>query len=275
MLSGLDLFTGIGGLSLALAPWVRTAAYCEQNPYCQGVLLSRMREGSLDLAPIWDDIRTLNGNDLRRNLGIDIIFGGFPCQDLSVAGNGKGLAGERSGLFFEVERLARAIRPRFIFLENVPAIRGRGADVVAARLACLGYDARWDCLSAYDVGAPHQRERWFMLAFCDVPAFYDAPDPYSRATVLGTTGSDQTARLSRPPERCRWIRWRRAGCGRRRRRPIQIVVREATTSGGTQPCRVRSRCGPPRCRETGSRGRQAKRPTRRTRGPFRSRLVGS
>jgi DNA (cytosine-5)-methyltransferase 1 len=95
---------------------------------------------------------------------IDIIFGGFPCQDISVAGLGKGLEGDRSGLFFEIVRLARECEPRFIFLENVPAIRTRGGERVVKELASIGYDCRWTTLSAAAVGAPHKRERWFLLA---------------------------------------------------------------------------------------------------------------
>jgi DNA (cytosine-5)-methyltransferase 1 len=95
---------------------------------------------------------------------LDIIFGGFPCQDISVAGLGKGLDGERSGLFFEIVRLIRECNPRFVFLENVPAIRTRGAERVVKELASLGYDCRWTTLSAASVGAPHKRERWFLLA---------------------------------------------------------------------------------------------------------------
>jgi len=161
-MNGLDLFSGIGGLTSALMPWVRPVAYCEIDRFCQAVLLSRMADGRLPVAPIWDDVARLGAAQLPP---VDIIYGGFPCQDLSCAGNGAGLAGERSGLFFEVEGLAREIRPRFVFLENVPAIRTRGADVVVGRLAGLGYDCRWDVLSAYDVGAPHKRERWFLLAY--------------------------------------------------------------------------------------------------------------
>jgi DNA (cytosine-5)-methyltransferase 1 len=162
---GLDLFSGIGGITKALEPWVRPIAYCENDRYCQSVLMSRMRDGSLPLAPVWDDVRTLTARELSCVADRpDIIYGGFPCQDISVAGCGRGLDGERSGLFFEVERLIGAIRPRFVFLENVPAIRTRGADVVVGKLAGLGYDCRWDLLSAYDVGAPHERERWFLLA---------------------------------------------------------------------------------------------------------------
>lgn len=160
-MNGLDLFSGIGGIGIALEPWVRTVAYCERDRYAQGVLLSRMRSGDVDVAPIWDDVCSLRGSMLPR---IDIIFGGFPCQDLSVAGAGKGLAGERSGLFFEIVRLARECEPRFIFLENVPAIRTRGGERVVKELAKIGYDCRWTTLSAAAVGAPHKRDRWFLLA---------------------------------------------------------------------------------------------------------------
>jgi len=124
-------------------------------------LLSRMREGKLPSAPIWDDVQTLSGSDLPP---IDIIFGGFPCQDISVAGNGKGLEGERSGLFFQIVRLASELRPRFIFLENVPAITLRGLERVCMELTKMGYDLRWTVISAASIGAPHMRERWFLLA---------------------------------------------------------------------------------------------------------------
>jgi len=120
-----------------------------------------MRSGDIDQAPIWDDVTTLREELLPR---IDIISGGFPCQDLSVAGRGKGLDGERSGLFFEIARLVRECQPGFVFLENVPAIRTRGGERVVKELASLGYDCRWTTLSAASVGAPHKRERWFLLA---------------------------------------------------------------------------------------------------------------
>lgn len=164
MLYGLDLFSGIGGLTKALGPWVRPVAYCEIDAYCRGVLLSRMADGFLPVTPIWDDVRTLRGDMLPE---VDIIYGGFPCQDISTAGLGKGLAGERSGLVFEVFRLIRETGAPFVFLENVPAIRTRGGERVVKELAALGYDCRWDCLSAFDVGAPHRRERWWLLAYSD------------------------------------------------------------------------------------------------------------
>ena len=162
-LNGLDLFSGIGGNTLALRRYVRTIAYCEADRHAQSVLLSRMEDGSIERAPIWDDVTTLRGAMFDHP--IDIIVGGFPCQDISVAGNGSGLDGERSGLVFEIFRLVGEIKPAFVFMENVPAIRTRGGERVVKELAALGYDCRWDVLSAFDVGAPHKRERWFILAY--------------------------------------------------------------------------------------------------------------
>jgi DNA (cytosine-5)-methyltransferase 1 len=117
----------------------------------------------LSQSPIWDDIRTLEARCLPRS--IDIIYGGFPCQDISIAGLGKGLAGERSGLFYEIVRLCSEIKPRFIFLENVPAITTRGGTEVVREIAAMGYDCRWCIISAASVGALHRRERWFLLAY--------------------------------------------------------------------------------------------------------------
>lgn len=162
MLNGMDLFSGYGGISLALEPWVRPVLYCESESYPQQVLLSRMSEGELPKAPIWDDVRTLPGWEFRGL--VDIIYGGFPCQDISTAGNGAGLEGERSGLFFQIVRLAQEVKPKFLFLENVPAIRTRGQREVGKKLASLGYDCRWGVVSAREVGAPHLRKRWFLLA---------------------------------------------------------------------------------------------------------------
>lgn len=162
MINGLDLFSGIGGMSIALQPWARTVCYVENEKSCTDRIRERITAGELDDGDIWDDITAF---DPRPWYGlIDIITAGFPCQDLSYAGNGAGLAGERSGLFFEITRIARVIRPRYIFLENVPAITVRGGRDVAGELTALGYDSRWGVLSAYDVGAPHLRERWWCLS---------------------------------------------------------------------------------------------------------------
>jgi DNA (cytosine-5)-methyltransferase 1 len=149
-----------------------------------------MRSGDIDSAPIWDDVTTLRGDMLPR---IDIISGGFPCQDISVAGLGKGLAGERSGLFFEIARLVRECQPRFVFLENVPAIRTRGGERVVKELASIGYDCRWTTLSAAAVGAPHKRERWFLLAhaYGDSIRKKQEPERKQGKTVFGYDGSKE------------------------------------------------------------------------------------
>lgn len=162
MLNGLDLFAGIGGIALALEPWVKPVAYCEIDPYAQSVLIERMQTGELANAPIWDDVRTLRASMLPP---IDIISGGFPCQDISQANpDGRGLDGQRSGLFFEIMRLVDELRPSFVFLENVPEIINRGGLRVTAELAARGYDTRWDIISAKDVGAKHLRRRFWLLA---------------------------------------------------------------------------------------------------------------
>lgn len=164
-MNGLDLFSGIGGISLALEEWVTPILYVERDKYAQSVLLSRMVEGSIATAPIFRDVTRLDGRRLTKP--VDIIYGGFPCQDISVAGRGKGLAGERSGLFYEIVRLTKEIRPSFVFLENVPAIRTRGLEQVIKEYTQMGYDCRWTCISASSVGANHKRERWFFLAYTD------------------------------------------------------------------------------------------------------------
>lgn len=165
-LNGLDLFSGIGGNTLALREYIKTTIYCERDRYAQSVLLSRMASNDIESAPIWDDVTTLTKRIIQEaGLGdVDIIMGGFPCQDISTAGNGKGLGGERSSLFYEIIRLAKEIKPTFVFLENVPAIRTRGLETVVQELTKIGYDCRWTMLSAASVGAQHKRERWFLLA---------------------------------------------------------------------------------------------------------------
>ncbi len=158
-LNGLDLFSGIGGISKALETWVRPIAYCENDRYAQAVLLTRMQQRDLPIAPIWDDVQSLSAQYLPP---VDIISGGFPCQDISIAGTGKGLEGKRSGLLYEIVRLTKEINPAFVFLENVPAIRTRGLREVVRAFTDLRYDCRWTCVSAAEVGAHHIRKRWFL-----------------------------------------------------------------------------------------------------------------
>lgn len=161
-LFALDLFSGIGGLAIAISPYAKTIAYCENNRFCQALLLSRMRTGDIDRAPIWDDVRTLHQGHIKAK--IDIITAGSPCMDFSSHGTQQGLDGKRTGLFYEVVRLADALRPKFIFLENVGGIVKNGLEQVTGEISRLGYDCRWTTLSAREVGCPQPRTRWFMLA---------------------------------------------------------------------------------------------------------------
>ena len=166
----LALFAGIGGIGLGLKraferrglPF-RTVCYVEWDDYCVEVLKARMRDGLLDDAPIWGDITTFDGRPWAGC--VDIVTGGFPCQDLSFAGKGAGLEGERSGLFFELMRVVREVRPGIVLLENVPALLVRGFGRVAAEMAAGGYGLQWDCIPAAAVGAPHRRDRAFILAY--------------------------------------------------------------------------------------------------------------
>lgn len=163
---GLSLFTGYGGLDLALQDYLSgVLAYVEIEEYAQKNIAYRMADGLLPRAPILSDVKNVSGS----SGDCEIIYGGFPCQDISVAGNGKGLEGERSGLFFEIIRLTKEIRPSFVFLENVPAIRTRGLEQVIKAFAEIRYDCRWTMLSAASIGAPHKRERWFLLANTNTP----------------------------------------------------------------------------------------------------------
>jgi DNA (cytosine-5)-methyltransferase 1 len=162
-LKTLDLFSGIGGNSLALYGLAEAVMYCEQDPHALAVLRSRQRDGLLPVCGIHTDVKTLTASALP--CSIDLLVAGFPCQDISVAGRGEGIKeGNRSGLFYEIMRLTDELKPRLLFLENVPAIRTRGLDTVLRELTQRGYNCCWTMLSASSVGAPHKRERWFLLA---------------------------------------------------------------------------------------------------------------
>jgi DNA (cytosine-5)-methyltransferase 1 len=158
----LDLFSGIGGFSLGLErAGMTTVAFCEIEPYCQKVLKKHWPD-----VPIYNDVRELNRERLESDgiTGIDVICGGFPCQDISLAGKGAGLDGERSGLWSEIARLASELRPSYVIVENVAALLGRGMGRVLGDLAEIGYDAEWHCIPASHVGAPHRRDRVWIVA---------------------------------------------------------------------------------------------------------------
>lgn len=190
---------------MALAEWVRPIAYCERDRFCHAVLLSRMRLGQLPRAVIWDDIATLRSTMLPRNEGVDIIYGGFPCQDISIAGAGVGLAGKRSGLYTHLYRLIGELRPKFVFMENVPAITLRGLEQITLDLTALGYDSRWTTLSAGELGAPHLRKRWWLLAhpmrkgLQESRAEPNSQSKYRRQTRRSAFGGVQASAWKAPP----------------------------------------------------------------------------
>jgi len=160
----LALFAGAGGgiLGGSLLGW-RTVCAVEIDPYAQRVLLARQRDGILSPFPIWDDVRTFDGHPWAGH--VDIVSGGFPCQDISAAGKGAGIDGERSGLWSEFARIIREVRPRFVLVENSPMLTSRGLGRVLGDLAELGFDAEWGVLGADDAGAPHIRKRIWILAY--------------------------------------------------------------------------------------------------------------
>lgn len=154
-----SLFAGIGGLELGLerAGLGRTTVQVACDPFALSILERHWPE-----ADRFTDVREVSGADLGRP---EVLCGGFPCQDVSQAGKGAGLQGERSGLWVEFARLIGEVGPEIAVLENVAILTRRGLDQVLGDLASLGYDAEWDCIPASSVGAPHQRDRIFIVAY--------------------------------------------------------------------------------------------------------------
>lgn len=181
----LHLFAGAGGGILAgTLLGHRTVCAVEINPYCQQVLLQRQRDGILPRFPIWDDVTTFDGKPWRGY--VDAICGGFPCQDISAAGRGAGITGERSGLWKEFARIIREVGPRFVLVENSPLLTKRGLHVVLGDLAAMGYDAEWGVLGAHNAGAPHKRDRIWILA--------------DSSGLLGNGGDDNTRECEQPKQ---------------------------------------------------------------------------
>ncbi len=180
----LDLFSGIGGFSLGLerTGGFETVAFCEIEDYPRRVLAKHWPG-----VPIYPDVRELTADTLRRDgIAVDVICGGFPCQDISSSGFRLGMEGERSILWQEVARLSGELRPRFVILENVSALLGLGMGDVLRGLAAVGYDAEWHCIPAGFLGACHQRDRIWIIAY-----------PSERY--------ETEAKFQRVPEITRWI----------------------------------------------------------------------
>ena len=196
MLRLLDTFSGIGGFSYAAEQIVggyKTVAFVERELFCQKILNKHWPK-----VPIYDDICTFNPAPG----SADVICGGFPCQDISLAGRQAGIKeGTRSGLFYELMRVVRLVRPKYIILENVSAILSNGFDLVLGELAEAGFDAEWACIPASDVGACHKRDRWWLVAYtsgqlsrCDMALSAGMWDDQGSQTSMGDrsrTGAQQ------------------------------------------------------------------------------------
>ena len=160
----LALFAGAGGGILGghLLGW-RTVCAVEWEAYPASVLCARQNDKILPPFPIWDDVQTFDGRPWRGI--VDVVSGGFPCQDISAAGRGAGIDGERSSMWKHMARIVGEVRPRYVFVENSPMLTTRGLGVVLADLSTLGFNAKWGVVSAASVGAPHKRDRIWIYAY--------------------------------------------------------------------------------------------------------------
>ena len=190
----LALFAGAGGgiLGGKLLGWTTVCAV-EWEAYPASVLIARQNEGVLPPFPIWDDVRTFDGRPWRGR--VDVVSGGFPCQDISAAGKGAGIDGERSGMWAHMARIVREVGPRFVFVENSPMLTSRGLGRVLGDLAAMGYDARWGVLGAVDAGAPHKRDRIWIVAHSDL---HEHRTNGRKEAEQGSISSEHR------PERCAW-----------------------------------------------------------------------
>lgn len=194
----LALFAGAGGgiLGGRILGW-HTVCAVELDDYARRVLFARQRDGCLDRFPIWDDIRTFDGRPWRGR--VDIVTGGFPCQDISAAGRGAGLAGTKSGLWREMARIIDEVRPAHCFIENSPMLRTRGLVTVLKDLARMRFDASWGVLGADALGAPHKRKRMWIAANANDAREREQPQ-HAQVAGASTAGRGARSALDSPTQ---------------------------------------------------------------------------
>jgi DNA (cytosine-5)-methyltransferase 1 len=160
---------------------MRTVAFCEIEPYCRAVLRKHWPD-----VPVFRDVREITITDITN---VDVICGGFPCQNISVAGKGEGITGSRSGLWKEFARIIGEVRPRYVIVENVAALLGRGLSDVLGDLAKIGFSSVWHCIPASAVGAPHRRDRIWIVG-------YPMQSGLSKRTTFGERQREATEKFS-------------------------------------------------------------------------------
>jgi site-specific DNA-cytosine methylase len=219
----LALFAGAGGGILGghLLGW-RTVCAVERDAYAAQVLAQRQNDGCLRPFPIWSDVCSFDGRPWRGI--VDVVSGGFPCQDISAAGYGAGITGSRSGLWKEFGRIIREVRPGRVYVENSPILTSRGLGVVLGDLAEMGFDCEWGVVSAADSGAPHLRERIWIMADAYCPR--KSQQTWSKQDKLWPTPT--TMKATGGAALCKW-----GGAGARKK--MSTMVSHAEMNGPLNP----------------------------------------
>ncbi len=266
----LALFAGAGGgiLGGKLLGW-RTVCAVEYDAYAASVLVARQNDGCLEPFPVWSDVRTFDGGPWR---GIaEVVSGGFPCTDISAAGKGAGITGKQSGLWTEMARIVGEVRPRFVFVENSPLLVKRGLAVVLSDLAEMGYDARWGIVGAHHVGAPHKRDRIWLLGYAggERPDVGDDPGAAQGGAAITSSRSVELGNASGSRARNGKQDVADANgslCERRANKPQRKTEERIAAHGNGEDVadtlRQRGRSGPPRLEDAEDAGQSPGHPWR-------------